>query len=92
MSEKMYKIVPRSEITSATEDILFTAGLSSGTEFKALYKNSGGDCGIITVHILGVLKPEWEQKVIECFRERKELQIPLILNEAGFFASEAILQ
>ena len=88
MNEEIYKIVPCSEIKELNEDTLLGQGLSYGAYFKALYKKSEKECGIITIHIFGKLNIKWHEKIQTAYQQRKEIQMPLIIQEGtGFVAS-----
>lgn len=84
-----YKIIPLSTIKSSNEDVTFTACLSFGYEFQAMYKNPEGNVGKITVNILGKLKPEWERLINNSIE--KEISIPLIFTETTVYADKSIL-
>ena len=85
-----YKIVPLSTIKSSNEDVTFTACLSSGYEFQAMYKSPEGNVGRITVNILGKLKPEWEMLVNNSIE--KEITIPLVIAGTTVYVDKSIME
>lgn len=93
MDEKIYTVVPCSEVKNVGKDIFMGQGVDYAYEFKALYKVSKKECALITIHIFGKLKAKLKEEIEACYKDKRELQIPLIIQEGtGYVAAPSTMQ
>ena len=89
MIEKEYTICPLSNIKESkqnSEDILLSQCLGLEQEFEASIKQPNGYYIETVIHIRGNLNSEWQKKISENQKLKRDLIMPLYIEGDKYFA------
>lgn len=93
MNEEIYTVCPTSPIRKSkieSGDILLSQGLDLNYEFTAAIKERFYSEEVI--HIFGRLNQEWEKNVEAAYEQKKDIEMPLIIQGETFIAGYSTMQ